>query len=33
MQAKKDVRLPLALAAGLAILLGYRLVTYWRRPT
>ena len=32
MQVKKDVRQPLAFAAVLAILLGYRLVEYWRRP-
>jgi len=32
MQVKADVRLPLALAAVLAILLGYRLAAYWRRP-
>lgn len=32
MQAKKDVRQPLAFAAVLAILLGYRLLEYWRRP-
>ena len=32
MQVKADVRQPLAFAAVLAILLGYRLVAYWRRP-
>jgi len=32
MQVKADVRLPLVFAAVLAILLGYRLVVYWRRP-
>lgn len=32
MQVKKDVRQPLAFAAVLAVLLGYRLVDYWRRP-
>ena len=32
MQVKADVRQPLAFAAVLAILLGYRLVVYWRRP-
>ena len=32
MQAKKDVRQPLAFAAVLAVLLGYRLIEYWRRP-
>ena len=32
MQVKADVRQPLAFAAALAILLGYRLVVYWRRP-
>jgi sulfoxide reductase heme-binding subunit YedZ len=32
MQAKADVRQPLAFMAVLAVLLGYRLVTYWRRP-
>ena len=32
MQAKADVRQPLAFAAVLAILLGYRLVDFWRRP-
>jgi sulfoxide reductase heme-binding subunit YedZ len=31
MQVKKDVRQPLAFAAVLAILLGYRLVDYWRQ--
>jgi sulfoxide reductase heme-binding subunit YedZ len=31
MQVKADVRQPLAFAAVLAILLGYRLVVYWRR--
>src|ERR1019366_3115625 len=31
MQAKKDVRQPLAFAAVLAILLGYRLANYWRQ--
>jgi len=30
MQAKKDVRQPLAFAAVLTILLGYRLVVFWR---
>ena len=32
MQVKADVRRPLAFAAVLAVLLGYRLVVYWRRP-
>jgi DMSO/TMAO reductase YedYZ heme-binding membrane subunit len=32
MQVKADVRQPLAFAAVLAILLGYRLVVYWQRP-
>ena len=32
MQVKADTRQPLAFAAVLAILLGYRLVIYWRRP-
>ncbi len=32
MQVKADVRQPLAFAAVLAVLLGYRLVVYWRRP-
>jgi len=32
MQVKADVRQPLAFAAVLAILLGYRLMAYWRRP-
>jgi sulfoxide reductase heme-binding subunit YedZ len=32
MQTKADVRQPLAFAAVLAILLGYRLVVYWQRP-
>jgi sulfoxide reductase heme-binding subunit YedZ len=32
MQSKKDVRQPLAFAAVLAVLLGWRLVEYWRRP-
>jgi sulfoxide reductase heme-binding subunit YedZ len=32
MQAKKDVRQPLAFAAVLTILLGYRLIVYLRRP-
>ncbi len=32
MQVKADVRQPLAFAAVLAILLGCRLVVYWRRP-
>ncbi len=32
MQVKADVRQPLAFAAVLAILLGYRLMVYWRRP-
>ena len=32
MQVKKDVRQPLAFAAVLAVLLGWRLVEYWRRP-
>lgn len=31
MQVKKDVRQPLAFAAVLAILLGYRLVVYWQQ--
>jgi sulfoxide reductase heme-binding subunit YedZ len=31
MQAKKDVRQPLAFAAVLAILLGYRLAEHWRQ--
>lgn len=30
MQVKADVRLPLAFAAVLAILLGYRIMNYWR---
>jgi DMSO/TMAO reductase YedYZ heme-binding membrane subunit len=32
MQVKADVRQPLVFAAVLAILLGYRLAVYWRRP-
>ena len=32
MQVKADVRQPLAFAAVLAILLGYRLMASWRRP-
>jgi sulfoxide reductase heme-binding subunit YedZ len=32
MQVKADERQPLAFAAVLTILLGYRLITYWRRP-
>jgi len=32
MQVKKDVRQPLAFATVLAVLLGYRLWDYWRRP-
>jgi len=32
MQVKADVRLPLVFAAVLALLLGYRLALYWRRP-
>ena len=32
MQVKADVRKPLVFAAVLAILLGYRLITYWQRP-
>jgi sulfoxide reductase heme-binding subunit YedZ len=32
MQVKKDVRQPLAFAAVLTVLLGWRLVEYWRRP-
>jgi DMSO/TMAO reductase YedYZ heme-binding membrane subunit len=32
MQVKADVRLPLVFAAVLVVLLGYRLVAYWRRP-
>jgi DMSO/TMAO reductase YedYZ heme-binding membrane subunit len=32
MQVKADVRRPLVFAAVLAILLGYRLLGYWRRP-
>ncbi len=32
MQVKADVRQPLAFAAMLAVLLGYRLLVYWRRP-
>jgi sulfoxide reductase heme-binding subunit YedZ len=32
MQAKANVRQPLAFVAVLAVLLGYRLVTYWHRP-
>jgi sulfoxide reductase heme-binding subunit YedZ len=32
MQVKADVRLPLVFIAVLAILLGYRLVVYWRQP-
>src|SRR5438552_12200111 len=32
MQVKADVRKPLVFAAVLAILLGYRLMVYWRRP-
>ena len=32
MQVKADVRQPLAFAAVLAGLLGYRLMVYWRRP-
>ncbi|MDE3099039.1 MAG: sulfoxide reductase heme-binding subunit YedZ [Verrucomicrobiota bacterium] len=31
MQVKADVRLPLAFAALLAVLLGYRLLDWWRR--
>lgn len=33
LQVKKDVRLPLALALVLALLLGWRLVKHWRRPS
>ena len=32
MQVKADVRQPLVFAAVLAVLLGYRLLVYWRRP-
>ena len=32
MQVKADVRQPLGFAGVLAILLGYRLVVYWRQP-
>jgi glycine betaine catabolism B len=32
MQVKADVRQPLAFATVLGLLLGYRLVVYWRRP-
>ena len=32
MQVKADVRQPLVFAAVLAVLLGYRLMDYWRRP-
>jgi len=32
MQVKADVRQPLAFAAVLVILLGYRLMVFWRRP-
>jgi sulfoxide reductase heme-binding subunit YedZ len=32
MQVKADARQPLAFAAALSILLGYRLVVYLRRP-
>ena len=32
MQVKADVRQPLAFAAVLALLLGYRLMVFWRRP-
>ncbi len=32
MQVKADVRQPLVFAAVLAILLGYRVAVYWRRP-
>ncbi len=32
LQTKADVRHPLAFAAVLAILLGYRLMVYWQRP-
>ena len=32
MQVKADVRQPLVFAAVLAVLLGYRLMVYWRRP-
>ena len=32
MQVKADVRLPLMFATVLAVLLGYRLMEYWRRP-
>jgi DMSO/TMAO reductase YedYZ heme-binding membrane subunit len=32
MQVKADVRLPLIFATVLAVLLGYRLMEYWRRP-
>ena len=32
MQVKADVRQPLAFAAALSILLGYRLAVYLRRP-
>ena len=32
MQVKADVRLPLVFATVLAVLLGYRLMEYWRRP-
>ena len=32
MQVKADVRQPLAFAAVLSILLGYRLAAYWHRP-
>ena len=32
MQVKADVRQPLVFAAVLVVLLGYRLLDYWRRP-
>ncbi|HLX95247.1 MAG TPA: protein-methionine-sulfoxide reductase heme-binding subunit MsrQ [Verrucomicrobiae bacterium] len=32
MQVKADVRQPLVFAVVLAVLLGYRLMEYWRRP-
>ena len=32
MQVKADTRQPLVFAAVLAVLLGYRLMVYWRRP-
>jgi sulfoxide reductase heme-binding subunit YedZ len=32
MQVKADVRQPLAFAAVLAVLLGYRLVIFWQKP-